>query len=121
MFAMAPAKSRAVLATVLAAALSALIWALSIPLTGKAEPWDAELPYYFVALAAAGIISGLVVPKHLWAHYVGAVVGQVAYELAFLKLGPLFVLGLLFLAVYSLIFLGAAAIVSSLRRRRSDQ
>jgi hypothetical protein len=111
-------KSHALLAIFLAAALSAVIWALSIPLTGKAEPWDAESPYYFVALALAGIISGLVVPKHLWAHYVGAVIGQVTYELAFLKLGPLFVLGLLFLGLYSLIFFGAAAIASSFRKDR---
>jgi hypothetical protein len=112
-------KNRALLALFVAAALSAVVWALSIPLTGKAEPWDAESPYYFGALALAGIISGLVVPKHVWAHYVGAVVGQVAYGLAFLKLGPLFVVGLLFLAVYSLIFFGAAAIASSFRKDRS--
>jgi len=30
---------------------------------------------------------------------VGAVLGQAAYELAFLKLGPLFILGLVFVAV----------------------
>lgn len=117
---MAPAKSRAVLVIFLAAGLSAVIWALSVPLTGKAEPWDAESPYYFVALTVAGIISGLVVPKHAWAHYVGALLGQLAYGLAFLKLGPLFVLGLLFLAIYSLIFFGAAAIASSFRKDRSD-
>lgn len=109
-------KSRAVLALVVAAGFSAAIWALSIPVTGKSEPWDADLPYYFVALAIAGAVSGAVVPKSLWAHYVGAVLGQAAYELAFLKLGPLFVVGLVFLAVYSLIFVAAAAIVASSRK-----
>ena len=98
-----------------AAGLSAVIWALSIPITGKSEPWDADSAYYFVALAVAGAISGAVVPKRLWAHYVGAVLGQIAYELAFLKLGPLFIVGLIFLAGYSLIFLGAAAIAASFR------
>ena len=68
-------------------------------MTGRNEPWDADSPYYFVALAVAGAVSGAVVPKHLWANYVGAVLGQAAYELAFLKLGPLFILGLVFLAV----------------------
>jgi hypothetical protein len=109
-------KSRAVLALVVAAALSAAVWALSIPFTGKGEPWDAESPYYFVALAVAGGISGTVVPKRLWAHYLGAILGQVAYELAFLKLGPLFIVGLVFLTGYSLIFVAAAAIVTSLRK-----
>jgi hypothetical protein len=92
------------------------IWALSMPLTGKTEPWDAESPYYFVALAVAGGVSGAIVRRHLWAHYLGAVLGQVAYELAFLKLGPLFMLGLVFLAGYSLIFLASAALVASFKR-----
>ena len=105
-------KKRALLAVLVAAGLSAAIWALSIPLTGEAEPWDAESPYYFVALAVAGGVSSAIVPRHLWAHYLGAVLGQIAYELAFLKLGPLFPLGLVFLAGYSLIFLAAAALVN---------
>jgi len=85
-------------------------------MTGRNEPWDADSPYYFVALAVAGAVSGAVVPKHLWAHYVGAVLGQAAYELAFLKLGPLFILGLVFLAGYSVIFVVSAAIVASFRK-----
>jgi hypothetical protein len=109
-------KSRVVMALVVSAALSAAVWALSIPLTGKAEPWDAEFPYYFASLVLAGAISGAVVPKHFWAHYVGAILGQVAYALAFLKLGPLFIVGLVFLAGYSFIFVAAAAIVAWLRR-----
>ena len=108
--------NRLPLALVVSAALAATVWALSVPLTGKGEPWDAESPYYFVALAVAGAISGAIVPKHLWAHYLGAVLGQVAYELAFLKLGPLFIIGLAFLAGYSAFFVAAAAIVASLRK-----
>ena len=74
-----------------------------------------------MALAVAGAISGAVVPKHLWAHYVGAVLGQAAYELAFLKLGPLFILGLVFLAGYNIIFVVAAAIVVSLRKAGTSE
>lgn len=114
-------KSRAILALGVSAALGAMVWALSLPLTQNAEPWDAEFPYYFIGLAVAGAISGKVVPKHLWAHYLGAVLGQALYELVFLKLGPLFVLGLVFLAVYSLIFVAAAAIVASLNKRPPDE
>jgi hypothetical protein len=103
-------------AFIVSAALAAVVWALSAPLTGKSEPWDAEWPYYFIALAIAGAISGAVIPKHLGAHYIGAVLGQTAYGLVFLKLGPLFVLGLAFLAGYSFIFLATAAIVVSFRK-----
>lgn len=90
-------------------------------MTGRNEPWDADSPYYFVTLAVAGAVSGAVVPKHLWAHYVGAVLGQAAYELAFLKLGPLFILGLVFLAGYNIIFVVAAAIVAALRKAEASE
>ena len=59
--------------------------------------------------------------EHLWAHYVGAVLGQAAYELAFVKLGPLFILGLAFLAGYSIIFVVAAAIVALLRKAGTSE
>ena len=114
-------KSRAVIAVFVSATLAALVWALSIPITGQKEPWDAEAPYYFVALAIAGAVSGAVIPKHLWAHYLGAVLGQAAYELVFLKLGPMFILGLVFLAGYGIIFVAAAAIAASMRKSEKDE
>jgi hypothetical protein len=51
----------------------------------------------------------------------GAIAGQLAYELAFLRMGPLFVLGLAFLAGYGVIFLGGAAVAGFLRKRISRQ
>ena len=112
-------KNRAIWALIVSAALAAVVWALSVTFTGKSEPWDAEGPYYLIALAIAGAISGAVIPRHLGAHYIGAILGQAAYELVFLKLGPLFVLGLAFLAGYSIIFLGSAAILASFRKGSS--
>lgn len=109
-------RSRATWAFIISAVLAALVWALSAPFTGKSEPWDAEWPYYFIALAIAGAISGAAIPKHLAAHYIGAASGQAAYQLAFLKLGPLFLLGLVFLAGYTIIFLATAAVVASFRK-----
>lgn len=109
------------MAFTISSALAAVVWALSVPITGKSEPWDAEWPYYLIALAIAGAISGAVVPKSLGAHYLGAVAGQTAYELVFLKLGPLLVLGLVFLAGYSVIFLTAAAIAASFRKDRAHE
>jgi hypothetical protein len=108
-------------AFILSAVTAAAVWALSVPLTGKTEPWDAEGFYYFAALAIAGAVSAFVIPKHLTAHYAGAVVGQVAYELLFLEMGALFVLGLLFLMSYGIIFLGAAALVARIRRRGTNE
>ena len=114
-------KSPAVFALVAAAALAAAIWALSIPITGHSEPWDAEALYYPVALGVAGVISGAIIPKHLWAHYVGAILGQVAYEVVFLELGPLFMVGLVFLAGYSSIFVLGAALVAFVRRDKNHE
>lgn len=110
-----------IVAFVLSAALAAGIWGLSLPLAGSREPWDAAGPYYLIALAATGALSGAIVPKHLGAHYAGAVIGQAAYELAFLKLGALFVLGLGFLAVYTLVFLAAVALAASFRAPAEEQ
>lgn len=101
----------------LSAALAAAVWALSVPLTGKPEPWDAQGPYYPLALALAGAIAGFIRPSHFGAHYAGAIAGQAAYGLVFLPMGALFVLGLVFLAGYSAIFVATALIVASFRRK----
>ncbi|HZP92025.1 MAG TPA: hypothetical protein VFB20_03970 [Burkholderiales bacterium] len=108
---------QALFAFLIAAAGGALVWALSPPLAGHREPWDADGPYYAIALFVAGFISGGLVPKPLWAHYVGAVVGQMAYEAAFLTIGPLFLLGAGFLLGYSMLFLLAAALAAYVRLR----
>ena len=71
----------------MSAVLAAAVWALPIPITGRNEPWDADSLYYFAGLAVAGAVSGVGVPKHLWAHYLGAALGQAANELAFLNVG----------------------------------
>jgi len=101
----------------IAAALRAAVWALSPTLTGHAEPWDADGPYYLSALAIVGAITGSLFPKPLWAHYLGAVFGQAAYEAVFLDIGPLFILGLVFLLGSSLVFLATAAVGAFVRLR----
>jgi hypothetical protein len=108
-------KRRAMGAILVAAGLSALVWTLSVPFTGLREPWDAEGPYYLVALAVLGAASGALVPRPLWGHYIGAVAGQAIYQLLFLNIGPLFILGLLFLLGYSGVFAGAAAMAGLVR------
>jgi len=109
-------KRRAALAFILAAIVSAAIWVLSPLVSGQEEPWDAEGFFYIGSLIALGGISGFSLPKPLWAHYSGSVVGQLSYELIFLPLGPLFILGVGFLLGYSLLFLVGALIGSRVRR-----
>jgi hypothetical protein len=110
-------KDRALLAFMVAAVTSALVWAASPWLTGQREPWDADFPFYFVALLVAGAVSGTLAPKPLWAHYLGSFIGQLSYELIFLRIGPLFVLGAMFLLGYCLVFLAAATLVGYIRLR----
>lgn len=108
-------KPRPWLTLVVATLLGAAIWALSPVLAGYREPWDADGLFFVVALAVTGAVAGAVSPRPLWAHYVGSVVGQLVYQLLFLRIGALFILGALFLLGYSLIFLFGATVASRLR------
>jgi len=101
----------------LAAGLGAAIWAVSPVVTGSAEPWDAESPYYFVSLFVAGAIVGLLCPRHIWPAFLGTVIGQLVYLLVYPPSGPLLPLGVLFLLGYGLLSLLGAVLVSRLRRR----
>jgi len=114
---MRPMRARARHTLLIAAAASALVWAFSPWLSGHSEPWDAEGPYYVGALVVAGTVAGLLAPKPLWAHYLGTLIGQLGYEVVFLRIGPLFVLGAAFLLAYSIVFLVAAAAAAHLRGR----
>jgi hypothetical protein len=101
----------------LAALTSAAIWALTPVLTNHREPWDSEGGFYFVALGVAGAVAGALAPRPLWAHYAGAFAGQLGYELIFLRVGPLMLIGAVFLLVYCAIFTLAAALTAFVRGR----
>ncbi len=109
------------LTVLVAAGAGAAVWGASPVLTGSTEPWDAEFPFYVVALVVAGLMAGLAMPKPLWAHYVGSVAGQIGYGVLFLDVGPLFVLGVAFLLAYSLFFLAGASIGAQARVRLNDR
>ena len=107
---------RSSLLSFLAASATAFaVWALSPWLTGFQEPWDAPGVYYYAALFVAGTVSGFIAVKPLWAHCVGSIFGQFLYGLLFLTMGPLAAVGLVFLVVWSVIFLGGAYLGSRLR------
>jgi hypothetical protein len=111
----ANAKLRAGVALAVAAVIGAAIWAISPWATGQSEPWDAENLFYIAALITGGLVSGFLFPRPLWAHYVGSVVGQLGYELLFLKIGALLLLGAVFMLGYSVVFLVGAIAGSRLR------
>ena len=85
--------------------LGALIWAFSPYVTGMAEPWDAETPYYFTCLFVAGFITGIICPRHIWGAFLGIVIGQLLYMLIFLPLGPLIVIGIPVMFAFGLLAL----------------
>ncbi|KIL04516.1 hypothetical protein QX25_10655 [Stutzerimonas stutzeri] len=103
------ASARLVVQALLIASLAgAFIWALSPWASGQAEPWDGDGLYYSGALFTAGVLAGFIVPRPLWAQYLGVIVGQVLYLLLFLPIGPLLAVGLVFLLLWSLLFLAGA-------------
>jgi hypothetical protein len=106
---------RSVLALGIAALLAAAVWAASVSFTGQREPWDAEGGFYLSGLLLAGLLAGAIVPRPLWAHYVGGIVGQLAYMLLFLGGGPLVGLGAILMAIFSLVLLLGALAGSRLR------
>ncbi|WP_330216853.1 hypothetical protein [Stutzerimonas azotifigens] len=99
----------------IAALAGAVIWAVSPVMTGQPEPWDAGGLYYCGAMVLGGLLSGLIATGPLWALYVGAILGQVLYQLVFLPLDPLILVGLLFLSAWSLLFLFGAYLGSRIR------
>jgi hypothetical protein len=109
-------KRPATVSFVLAFALGATIWWLSPFVTGIVEPWDADSPYYIVALVAAGLITGWLCPRRIWPILPGLALGQFAYAIAFVPMGPLFVIGFVFLFVFALVAIVAALASSRLRR-----
>lgn len=96
---------------------SASIWLLTPVLTNHREPWDADGSFYIIALLIAGAVAGAVAPKPLWAHYVGPFAGQLGYELLFLHVGPLVLIGAVFLLGYCAVYWVAAVLAALLRGR----
>ena len=110
-------KHRAGMTVLVSAIASASIWALSPFLIGLREPWDTDGNFYVAALFVAGLVAGTISPKPLWAHYVGVLIGQIGYELTILHVGPLFLLGVVFLLAYGLVYLVAAALADYVRSK----
>ena len=62
----------------------AVVWWLSIPLTGAREPFDSAGLYYPVAMFLAGVFATFPAPRHGWIAVAGIFMGERLY--AFLLL-----------------------------------
>jgi hypothetical protein len=96
---------------------SVTIWLLTPLLTSHREPWDADDGFYLAALLIAGAVAGTITPKPLWAHYAGSFIGQLGYELLFLGVGPLVIIGAVFLLGYCILYSLAAWLAGLIRTR----
>ena len=104
------------MAAAFGACAGALIWIFSPYFSGYVEPWGASGGYYPVALLAAGILSGVAIPRRSTMLYFGAVAGQMAYILAVPHTGVLEPLTVSILLVCTLIFLAGSAFGAQVER-----
>ncbi len=116
----------------LSAVLGFLVWFLSLPFTGKPEPWDSETPYYPVALILAGVLAGVLRAKPLWLLPLGIFAGQAfavfvrGFTHPIAGANMFFPIGAVMMAAYSLLSLvGSVPVAWALARfgnsrRRTD-
>jgi hypothetical protein len=62
----------------------ALVWALSVPLAGTREPFDAASLYYPTAMFLSGVAASLVAPRYWWLAVIGIFLGERLYAFAML-------------------------------------
>ena len=65
-------------------ACGAVVWGLSLPVTGMREPFDSPGYYYFVAMFAAGVLAALPAPRYWWAAVIGIFLGERLYAFVML-------------------------------------
>jgi len=107
-------KSRYLLNLVIGVTAGFLIWLLSMPLIGQAEPWDGEgvgFVYYPLALLLAGVLSALPSPKYFVVGSLGVFLGQLIQIILFQPSGGLWLVGLVFILLYLLASLLGGGIV----------
>lgn len=59
--------------------LGALVWVISVPLTGQREPFDGPILYYAVSTFFAGALSAWPSPRHWWIALLSVYLGQHLY------------------------------------------
>ncbi|MEO8666918.1 MAG: hypothetical protein ABI399_00260 [Bauldia sp.] len=74
-----PSRAAGVTAFILAAIAGFLVWWFSEALTGRREPWDGDVLWYFVVLFVVGFAATLFLRSPPFAAYWGAWVGQIVF------------------------------------------
>ena len=106
-------------------ACGAVVWALSVPITGMKEPWDSPGPYYIVAVFISGILAALPAPRYWWAAVIGIFMGERIYAFVMIPNTRLLLLFGIFMGVMTLTWVPAAIgaltvyIVTVVNRRRA--
>ena len=62
----------------------AVVWGLSVPLTGFREPFDSPGHYYTVAMFVAGFSAALLAPRYWWVAVIGIYLGERIYAFVML-------------------------------------
>jgi hypothetical protein len=115
-------KAANILGFLIGLACGAAIWLLSPVVTRHREPWDGSV-YYPVALLLAGLLGGWVAPTQVGRVALGIFVGQALVLLGGVVTDPasggLWPLGIVFLAIYSMLALIGAVIAVAVMRHRA--
>ncbi|MDJ0950479.1 MAG: hypothetical protein QNJ94_16325 [Alphaproteobacteria bacterium] len=125
---LAPERTRMVCVLLLGLALGALVWALSGPITGTSDAFEAPNHYYRIAMFAAGILAALPAPRYWWLAVVAIFLGERAYTFAVLaEEFQLWLLGTIVINFLVLTWLPAAAgalgtflVAKAVRRRKQS-
>ncbi len=106
-------------------ACSAIVWGLSVPLTGMREPFDSPTYYYVVAMFIAGILAALPAPRYWWVAVVGIISGERIYMFVMMPENRGWLLFSIYMGLLTLTWLPSALgavivyIVDRVRTRRS--
>ena len=106
-------------------ACSAIVWGLSVPLTGMREPFDSPTYYYVVAMFIAGILAALPAPRYWWIAVVGIFSGERIYMFVMMPENRGWSLFSIYMGLLTLTWLPSALgavtvyIVNRVRTRRS--
>ncbi len=106
-------------------ACGAIVWGLSVPLTGMREPFDSPSYYYPVAMFMAGILAALPAPRYWWVAVVGIFSGERIYMFVMMPENRAWLLFSIYMGLLTLTWLPPALgavivyIVNRVRTRRS--
>ncbi len=105
----------------------AIVWGLSVPLTGMREPFDSPSYYYPVAMFMAGILAALPAPRYWWAAVLGILFGERIYMLVMMPENRAWLLFSVYMGLLTLTWLPPALgglivyVVNRVRTRRSHR